>query len=529
MKKKYSYKVLITTSGLGSRLGNLTAYTNKSLVSLGDKPAISYIVENYPTEIPIVVTLGHHGNLVKEFLEIAYPERIFEFIHVDKYQGVGSSLAYSMLEASKSLQEPFIFHAGDTLVFNTSIPEPTNNWVFGAKAQEKSASQYASFDVTSEKVMKFHPKGMLDFDYLHVGLVGIHEYQLFWEELKRVYLLDPMNQAVGDLDALTLLVNSGVEFSCIEALNWQDVGSIDGLRKARMIFKSEIDVLEKSDEAIHFVNGSVIKFFSNPQIVSGRVERANSLKELTPSITAHSNHFYKYPFQDGTVMSKSRTERDFSELLQWSSSRLWIKNNELGDNDYSKLCHKFYFDKTILRVEEFFKKTGFLEGEQTINGFRIPTVDALLERIDQDFLSSGLQTAFHGDFILDNILKTNSGFKLLDWRQDFGGDTSSGDMYYDLAKLKHSLTINHEIVTQGLFEISISNQEIYCGIHRRDLLVEFEKLLNKFILEQALDGKRVALLTPLIWLNMAALHHHPFDLFLFNFGKLHLWKALEDA
>ena len=41
------YKVLITTSGLGKRLGNITNYTNKALVKIGDKPAISHIIENF--------------------------------------------------------------------------------------------------------------------------------------------------------------------------------------------------------------------------------------------------------------------------------------------------------------------------------------------------------------------------------------------------------------------------------------------------------------------------------------------------
>ena len=42
------YKVLITTSGIGSRLGNLTNFTNKSLVRIGEKPAISHVIEHYP-------------------------------------------------------------------------------------------------------------------------------------------------------------------------------------------------------------------------------------------------------------------------------------------------------------------------------------------------------------------------------------------------------------------------------------------------------------------------------------------------
>jgi len=91
------YKVLITTSGLGSRLGNLTDYTNKCLIRVADKPAISYIIESYPTNIEFVITLGHFGSHVKQFLELAYPNHKFTFVEVDKYKGEGSSLGYSIL------------------------------------------------------------------------------------------------------------------------------------------------------------------------------------------------------------------------------------------------------------------------------------------------------------------------------------------------------------------------------------------------------------------------------------------------
>jgi NDP-sugar pyrophosphorylase family protein len=58
MKK---YKLLITTSGVGSRLGDITKYTNKSLIKVGSKPVISHIVDLYPEDIEIVVTLGYFG------------------------------------------------------------------------------------------------------------------------------------------------------------------------------------------------------------------------------------------------------------------------------------------------------------------------------------------------------------------------------------------------------------------------------------------------------------------------------------
>ena len=88
--------VLITTSGTGNRLGNLTKFTNKSLVRVGEKPAISYIIESYPKDTEFVITTGYYGNHIKQYLKLAYPEKSFTFCDVDRFEGNGSSLLYSM-------------------------------------------------------------------------------------------------------------------------------------------------------------------------------------------------------------------------------------------------------------------------------------------------------------------------------------------------------------------------------------------------------------------------------------------------
>ena len=97
--------VIITTSGTGSRLNNLTKYTNKSLINIGDKYAICYIIENYEINTEFIITLGHHGKLVKDFLLLSYPNHNFTFITIDKYEGNGSSLGYSLLQAKTFLQK----------------------------------------------------------------------------------------------------------------------------------------------------------------------------------------------------------------------------------------------------------------------------------------------------------------------------------------------------------------------------------------------------------------------------------------
>ena len=136
------YKVLITTAGIGQRLGFLTKFTNKALVRVGKKPALAYIIESYPEDVPIVIVTGYFGDQVKDFVKLAYPERKnVEFVQVDKYEGEGTSLGYSMLSAKKYLQCPFIFHAADTIVLHP-VPKPDKNWIGGYKGGG-DATQYA--------------------------------------------------------------------------------------------------------------------------------------------------------------------------------------------------------------------------------------------------------------------------------------------------------------------------------------------------------------------------------------------------
>ena len=72
---KNNYKVILTTSGIGSRLGDLTTFTNKCLLRVGKKPVISHIIDSYPKDVEILVTLGYYGEYVKEFLNMNYSDR----------------------------------------------------------------------------------------------------------------------------------------------------------------------------------------------------------------------------------------------------------------------------------------------------------------------------------------------------------------------------------------------------------------------------------------------------------------------
>ena len=181
------FKVLIPTSGLGSRLGNITKYTNKSLVRVGDIAAISHVINSYPKSSQFVITLGHYGSHIRQYLMMAHPDSWIDFVDVDNYMGEGSSLLYSISLCEEHLQCPFVLHVCDTIVPNLIENEKlnfSNNWIIGGSGV--SSQSYRTINTLNGKVVSINEKGEKTFDSIYVGVVGIFNYSYFWEKVKEI-------------------------------------------------------------------------------------------------------------------------------------------------------------------------------------------------------------------------------------------------------------------------------------------------------------------------------------------------------
>jgi aminoglycoside phosphotransferase (APT) family kinase protein len=187
------------------------------------------------------------------------------------------------------------------------------------------------------------------------------------------------------------------------------------------------------------------------------------------------------------------------------------------------------------RLDIFFKKTEIEDGENLINGVTVPPLDSLLAKIDWDYLTNGTPSNFHGDLQFDNIIVTRDPvsnlekFVLIDWRQDFGGSTKIGDLYYDLAKLYGGTTLSYQLIKEGMFTFDMSGSSVYYNFYLTNELVEAKNEYETFLLKNGYDLKKVKLLTALIFLNMAPMHHHPFDLMLYYLGKSTLNRLLNNV
>ena len=515
-------KVLITTSGLGSRLGDLTEYTNKSLVRIGKKPTISYIIDSYPTAKDFVITLGHYGKQVKDFLELAYPDKNFEFVRVDKYQGEGSSLGYSLLQAKEHLQCPFVFHACDTII-QEPIPITGDNWLGVCKLNK--SNHYRSITVDGDYVERLNEKDELNYDYDYVGVASIENYSFFWDVLSTLVEEGKYGSSLSDCHVISRMSQ---KFKYKVFNSWLDVGNSDSLRRARETISDKFHILDKVDESIFLFEDKVIKFFSSPVMIENRVTRASLLKGVVPEIVDRKENFYSYGFIKGDVLSEVVNPVMFENLLTWSSDNLWSRIN--SDEDIKELSYSFYYTKTVERVSQFISDSKIQDQEEVINGKIVLGAYDLIDSIPRELLQSDENCLFHGDFILDNIIKTGEGFKLIDWRQDYAGKVFAGDIYYDLAKLNHSLSVNHDIVNADLYTVKKNDDGSFVvDINKRAIFEECQDKLFRFVRSKGYSEKKIRILTALIWLNMSPLHHHPFNKFLYYFGRYKLQGELDGA
>lgn len=514
------YKVLLTTSGLGSRLGNLTKFTNKSLVRIGNKPVISHIIELYPQDVEFIVTLGHYGSHVKQYLTLAHSNRNITFVEVDNYMGEGSSLLYSISLCEEYLQCPFIFHACDTILDKNYISDIdfSTNWSVGGGGD--NSQSYRTINSVNGKIASINEKGEQNFDFVYVGVSGIKQYEIFWDICRNIL----KTVRTSDLSDCHVIRKMN-DFSIISVDEWYDIGNVDALKRTRSKIKGTVHVLDKEDENIFILDNFVIKFFYNKKICYDRILRTQNLKGLVPTLLETSENFYKYSYVEADVFSSVVDTNKFKNLLNWSTQNLWVKKE---DPSFKKNALSFYKDKTILRIEKFLEKYNLTDEDDSINGIRVPSLKKLIEEIDFNSIIGTSPCGFHGDFILDNILIKDDDFTLIDWRQDFNGSIDAGDMRYDLAKLNHNLILNHEILANNNYSINFENG-VYCDVLVKKSLLECQEILREFCDANKIPYKKIQILTSLIWLNMSPLHEHPLDMFLFYFGKYNLFNSLRSS
>lgn len=516
-----NYKVVIPCAGIGSRLNEYTIGINKSLVSIGTKPIISYLIEKFDENIEIIIPIGYKGDIVKQYCQLMYPDRNIVFVEIANYNDVGSGLGATLLECEKYLQCPFIFCANDTIVEN-KIPIPSRNWI-GYSNKKKNKNLYRKIVVNKNNTIK----KILDKDFdengskIYIGLAGIYDYNLFWEEMKNGTEFGSIS--MGESYALSEMIKKNNVYA--KKFIWNDVGNINDLEEAKKQSNSKIVVLDKKNESIWINNNKVIKYFSDPNIVKMRIERNKILGNIVPQIKKYSENMYCYDFISGNTLSEKINIEIFDKLLNEYKNKFLLTGEYKIDKN---IIENFYFQKTEDRINLFLKSRNIIDDETIINYEKIPSIKTLINKIDKNSINNICFSKFHGDFHFENIIIDDTGnFKYLDWRQDFGGETKFGDAYYDFGKLLHGLIISHRLIKNNLFEIDIiDDNNVNFNYFISSTYLDLIRNFYLFIKLNNFEKQKIDIICSLIFLNISPLHEKKYGDFLFYLGKYMLFKSL---
>lgn len=505
-----NYKVCILAAGQGSR--SFSPEINKALLPLDGKAIISHIIDKFKQDQKFVIALGYKSDQIIQYLNHAYPNRNFEFVYVDKYFGPGSGPGYSLLCCEKKLNNPFVLLTSDTLVLE-KIQNPTEDWV--GVAPVKNTIDYCTLRTESDFVIGIDDKSLNNNKLAWIGLAGICNHKIFFKSLRDNQTI--VKKEVQISNGLKGLIPKGLKTT---NYTWHDTGNIENYKITLEAFEKKVMDFSKPDEFTYTNGKRIVKFFLNIEKVKLLELRWKKIKKITPTNIKFSKNIFSYDKFPGHSVYQVLNRNILKKLLFFLNKNLWKSKSIKFNKKFISDCLSFYKNKTFNRINDFYKKNNFQDKKTIINGIKTEKLEHYLKKVDWKYLSIGKISNFHGDLQFDNIIfnPKNKIFKLIDWRSDFNLNTNYGDLYYDLAKLYAGSILSYHEIKKGNFNFEIHNDNIFFEFTSNYTLNESKKEIEKFILKENLDLKKIKLITSLIYLNMSAMHTDPFSHLLYFLG-----------
>ena len=515
------FKFCILAAGCGTRNESLRGL-HKALLPVGNRPAISIIIEKVDKSIPIVVALGHRGDQVRTYLENIHSERIFEFVYVENYRGPASGPGLSLLRCKNNLQCPFIFTSVDTLVDDEVLfCDVRKNWTGLSQISNTESHEYCLIRTNGDLVEEYF-YGNNQNAYAFTGIAGVLDFENFWHGLGQKNIIKGEHQVLDGLRAL----ESTYKFN----MNWLDTGNARAYARTKSYYPNNLAV-EKDNEAIFVDNGCVVKYFEDATKAQKRVKRSLELSGIVPPVLKINDNMFCYDYVEGERLSEVYDKRVFHNFLNDYHEKfrkdVYTKNEAFLTN-----CKKMYQDKTRQRVKAFHGSD--LDNVKVINGTAVKPINDLLDELDwTSIYQKAIPSKFHGDMQPENLLVLPDGnYFYIDWRESFGDSLEIGDAYYDLGKLYHALVISNSIILDGAYGVSVVDDQAKVEYTLKNNLYQFLEILEGFCLKNGYDFDHVRLLGVLNYLNIASLYGKfkggVYGDFLFLLGKKLLAQFLEE-
>ena len=236
----------------------------------------------------------------------------------------------------------------------------------------------------------------------------------------------------------------------------------------------------------------------------------------------------------------SFSQKEFSILLD----KLFLfvakrPKKELVENEQTNSTNQLYITKVADRIEELKSQPEYAVIAEIIkNSTSVGTIDKLFdlykEKLNAILKNKEYKPSLalsHGDLCASNMLydKRINILKLIDPR---GADTQDGlyfDSYYDVCKLSHSIMGDYDLINNGLFELTYTNNlQIQLTTDKLPNNELFRKLFLKKLAENDFDYELVRIFEVSLFISMLPLHiDNPKKVLAFVLNAINILNQIE--
>jgi len=496
------------------------------LVPIGGKVAAERIIEKYAGhDASFYIAIDDNADLVEEHFAF-FPDPRVHLVRVGKTMSIGHTLARVFELEPGAAEGALVLNFADTIV--EDLPAAALGQDFISYATTIESQRWTLFKGENGRISELSDKEFQLDPTSWMMLLGVWGFASASAYRQALDARQPSTNKGAFYDSMIDYFNGlPTPGKLIESCDFVDCGHADNYYAARrrLINARFFNSLEFNEST-----GTIRKTSGNKEKLVDEIHWLQAipkeLKSYTPTIYDYSKdpldpfvemEFYSYPSLDESFVS-ARFDFDAWEKLFDKVFRL-IKTAgkyTVRDADLSDDLREMYLAKTLARLETIDRSSldprlweeGLRVNETVSHGLK--SVAERLEKAlegQKAFQAESFQVV-HGDLCLGNILydAKHGLIKLIDARGRFGRHAIYGDVYYDLAKLSHSILGHYDFIMSDRFKVEREGEAYRLRFKISPYHMTVGEIFRKYLDREGFDLNRVRLLESLLFLSMVPLH-----------------------
>lgn len=509
--------VILTAGEIGKSLSPIFGSIPTGLTPVNGKPIIFFIIENFLSQgvSDIYIGVDFQSEYLEKIVSTFFSRKAnLKFVKVDKNKGPGDSLVTVLQCVSNG---SVIVNLADTIARYDAKECIESNCVVVSSCVE-SSEKWCLVEVENDtgNIIAFHEKEM-DIEPANgaVGVYVLHDVEMFQDFSGK--------KTRNEISDVILWAMRSRPFKVIHATEWLDFGHIEQyqIAKKRMLSARVFNSLE-FDELVGTVtkkSKNVDKFVDE---IRWQLNLPDTLKALFPRIISSDIHtnapFITMEYYSYQSLAELWLYSSFGHQTLFAMLKKVIRILDVFKRFPLPVSRKSHDAALVLKTKErvdallannvFFTEV-FESYDVFINGRKYRNWGSLKNDVFalvDEMYSPEHHFLMHGDLCFSNILyDVNGGIvRLIDPRGSWGGSLG-GDVRYDIAKLRHSVSGNYDFIVNDLFCVKTEGgyfeYEIFCQPHHVSVAKAFDDLIS-----YQYRLRDIKLIEGLLFLSMLPLH-----------------------